>query len=388
MAVLYPIFNEVYGRRPATRPRVTSCAARRSGSPRSSRRSSRRARAVGPGRRSCSSSTRARPRGSGPTDASPLDDQDRRLWDAELIAQGETAIHDAAEAGWVGGYASRRRSPANTSGPRRRPRPTAGDRGPLRRPGRRHCLARGRLNVPWRSREGGAGGSLSLRVDCLAGGGRLRGITSSLPSAPTSSAASAEAPRRSRSTGARSSLRPEAPIRRSLLAGAERCRMREPPTKLSLMARKIPSLCRFLLVRALYAMAYGDIRARSTTRRDHGRPRPFADVAPLRRRGFHLCPRGPRRMPRAGRGPPRRAAVAFARRAFNDLVGFMAYFFFSISLSVLFLPYYLGCAHGVLKRGLRLARSGDAVGIVLVVTVVRTLRRTECMAPSCPGRCA
>ena len=33
-----------------------------------------------------------------------LDDQDRRLWDADLIAQGETAIHDAAEAGWVGGY--------------------------------------------------------------------------------------------------------------------------------------------------------------------------------------------------------------------------------------------------------------------------------------------
>ena len=40
------------------------------------------------------------------TDGTPvlLDDQDRRLWDAELIAQGETAIHDAAEAGWVGGY--------------------------------------------------------------------------------------------------------------------------------------------------------------------------------------------------------------------------------------------------------------------------------------------
>jgi len=33
-----------------------------------------------------------------------LDDQDRRLWDGELIAQGEAALRSAGEAGWVGVY--------------------------------------------------------------------------------------------------------------------------------------------------------------------------------------------------------------------------------------------------------------------------------------------
>jgi RNA polymerase sigma-70 factor (ECF subfamily) len=33
-----------------------------------------------------------------------LDDQDRRLWDADLIAQGEVVLAGAAEAGWVGAY--------------------------------------------------------------------------------------------------------------------------------------------------------------------------------------------------------------------------------------------------------------------------------------------
>ncbi len=78
-------------------------------------------------------------------------------------------------------------------------------------------------------------------------------------------------------------------------------------------------------------------------------------------------------------------ASAFARRAFNDLVGFIAGwatvldFVLAISLSALFLPYYVagalgqyGWFHGQPGRA-----TAVAVAIVLVVTVIRMLRRTD-----------
>ena len=91
-------------------------------------------------------------------------------------------------------------------------------------------------------------------------------------------------------------------------------------------------------------------------------------------------------MPRAGRrSPSPGGASAFARRAFNDLVGFIAGwatvldFVLAISLSALFLPYYFAGALG--QYGWFHGQPGRAtvvaVAIVLVVTVIRMLRRTD-----------
>jgi basic amino acid/polyamine antiporter, APA family len=152
------------------------------------------------------------------------------------------------------------------------------------------------------------------------------------------------------------------------------------------MARKIPSLGRFLGVRALYAMAYGEISsslyyalgitavyALSLT------PVVFAAAGLLFALAAAAYAEGGATIPEPG------GASAFARRAFNDLVGFIAGwatvldFVLTISLSALFLPYYFAGALGQPGwfRGEHLRATAVAVGIVLVVTVIRMLRRTD-----------
>ena len=152
------------------------------------------------------------------------------------------------------------------------------------------------------------------------------------------------------------------------------------------MARKIPSLGRFLGVRALYAMAYGEISsslyyalgitavyALSLT------PVVFAAAGFLFALAAAAYAEGGATIPEPG------GASAFARRAFNDLVGFIAGwatvldFVLAISLSALFLPYYFAGALG--QYGWFHGQPGRAtvaaVAIVLVVTVIRMLRRTD-----------
>jgi APA family basic amino acid/polyamine antiporter len=155
------------------------------------------------------------------------------------------------------------------------------------------------------------------------------------------------------------------------------------------MARKIPSLGRFLGVRALYAMAYGEISsslyyalgitavyALSLT------PVVFAAAGFLFALAAAAYAEGGATIPEPG------GASAFARRAFNDLVGFIAGwatvldFVLAISLSALFLPYYFAGALGQYGwfRGQHGRATAVAVAIVLVVTVVRMLRRTDAYA--------
>ena len=90
-------------------------------------------------------------------------------------------------------------------------------------------------------------------------------------------------------------------------------------------------------------------------------------------------------MPRAARRSPSPAASsALARRAFNDLVGFIAGwatvldFVLTISLSALFLPYYFAGALGQYPDALSVrAAAVYGVGILVIVTTVRLARRTE-----------
>src|SRR3954471_24846408 len=152
------------------------------------------------------------------------------------------------------------------------------------------------------------------------------------------------------------------------------------------MARKIPSLGRFLGVRALYAMAYGEISsslyyalgitavyALSLT------PVIFAAAGFLFALAAAAYAEGGATIPEPG------GASAFARRAFNDLVGFIAGwatvldFVLAISLSALFLPSYFAGAIGQEDwfRGEHGRATAVAVGIVVAVAAVRMVRRTD-----------
>jgi basic amino acid/polyamine antiporter, APA family len=152
------------------------------------------------------------------------------------------------------------------------------------------------------------------------------------------------------------------------------------------MARKIPSLGRFLGARALYAMAYGEISsslyyalgitavyALSLT------PVVFAVAGFLFALAAAAYAEGGATIPEPG------GASAFARRAFNDLVGFIAGwatvldFVLAISLSALFLPYYFAGAIGQdgWFRGQHARATVVAVGVVVVVAAVRMVRRTD-----------
>src|SRR6266511_1801361 len=152
------------------------------------------------------------------------------------------------------------------------------------------------------------------------------------------------------------------------------------------MARKIPSLGRFLGARALYAMAYGEISsslyyalgitavyALSLT------PVVFAAAGFLFALAAAAYAEGGATIPEPG------GASAFARRAFNDLVGFIAGwatvldFVLAIALSALFLPYYFA---GALNQpgwfdGHHNRATAVAVALVVAVTATRMVRRTD-----------
>jgi basic amino acid/polyamine antiporter, APA family len=149
------------------------------------------------------------------------------------------------------------------------------------------------------------------------------------------------------------------------------------------MARKIPVLDRFLGAPGLFAIAYGEIGsslyyalgltavyALSMT------PVVFLAAGLLFALAAAAYAEGGATIPEAG------GASAFARRAFNDLVGFIAGwaavldYVIAISLSALFLPHYLLGAFGhphALSRG---QAAAVAVAILVVVTMVRLTRRT------------
>jgi APA family basic amino acid/polyamine antiporter len=150
------------------------------------------------------------------------------------------------------------------------------------------------------------------------------------------------------------------------------------------MARKIPSLGRFLGAPSLYAMAYGEISsslyyalgitafyALSLT------PVVFLAAGLLFALAAAAYAEGGATIPEPG------GSSALARRAWGDLAGFIAGwatvldFVITISLSALFLPHYAAGAVG--SHGTFSAREAAAlaVAILAVVTAVRLIRRTE-----------
>jgi APA family basic amino acid/polyamine antiporter len=149
------------------------------------------------------------------------------------------------------------------------------------------------------------------------------------------------------------------------------------------MARKIPVLERFLGAPALYAMAYGEIGsslyyalgitavyALSLT------PVVFLVAGGIFALAGAAYAEGSATIPEPG------GAATFARRAFNDLVGFIAGwatvldYVVAISLSALFLPHYVLGAFGqdTLSEHQTLA---FAVAIVVAITSARLVRRTN-----------
>ena len=149
------------------------------------------------------------------------------------------------------------------------------------------------------------------------------------------------------------------------------------------MARKIPVLGRFLGAPTLYAMAYGEIGsslyyalgitavyALSLT------PVVFLVAGAIFALAAAAYAEGGATIPEPG------GAATFARRAFNDMVGFVAGwavvldYVISISLAALFIPHYILGAFGkdtLSDRQTTIA----AVAIVAVVTIARLLRRTD-----------
>lgn len=149
------------------------------------------------------------------------------------------------------------------------------------------------------------------------------------------------------------------------------------------MARRIPSLGRFVGTPSLYAMAYGEISsalyyalgitavyALTLT------PVVFVAAGLLFALAAAAYAEGGATIPEAG------GASAYARRAFNDLVGFIAGWataldlVIAISLSALFLPPYLAGAIGTSALS---SRQDTLLAIVLIVavTAVRLWRRTD-----------
>ncbi len=151
------------------------------------------------------------------------------------------------------------------------------------------------------------------------------------------------------------------------------------------MARKIPSLGRFLGAPSLYAMAYGEISsslyyalgvtaiyALSLT------PVVFLAAGILFAFAAAAYAEGGATIPEPG------GSSALARRAWGDLVGFIAGwatvldFVIAISLSALFLPHYVSGALGQRPNALSVREAAAyAVAILAVMTVVRLARRTE-----------
>ena len=149
------------------------------------------------------------------------------------------------------------------------------------------------------------------------------------------------------------------------------------------MARKIPVLGRFLGAPALYAMAYGEIGsslyyalgitavyALSLT------PAVFLAAGVIFALTAAAYAEGAATIPEPG------GASTFARRAFNDLVGFIAGwatvldYVISISLAALFLPHYV---LGAIGQDTLSADQSEvlAVVLILVITAARIARRTN-----------
>jgi basic amino acid/polyamine antiporter, APA family len=149
------------------------------------------------------------------------------------------------------------------------------------------------------------------------------------------------------------------------------------------VARKIPVLGRFLGAPALYAMAYGEIGsslyyalgitavyALSLT------PAVFLAAGVIFALTAAAYAEGAATIPEPG------GASTFARRAFNDLVGFIAGwatvldYVISISLAALFLPHYV---LGAIGQDTLSADQTEvlAVALILVITAARIARRTN-----------
>ncbi len=150
------------------------------------------------------------------------------------------------------------------------------------------------------------------------------------------------------------------------------------------MARKIPSLGRFLGAPSLYAMAYGEISsslyyalgitavyALSLT------PIVFLAAGLLFALAAAAYAEGGATIPEPG------GSSALSRRAWGDLAGFIAGwatvldFVIAISLSALFLPHYAAGAFGSRTQFSVREAAALAVAILGVVTVVRLVWRTD-----------
>jgi APA family basic amino acid/polyamine antiporter len=151
------------------------------------------------------------------------------------------------------------------------------------------------------------------------------------------------------------------------------------------MARKIPSLGRFLGAPSLYAMAYGEISsslyyalgltalyALSLT------PVVFLAAGILFAFAAAAYAEGGATLSEPG------GSSALARRAWGDLVGFIAGwatvldFVITISLSALFLPHYVSVGLGQGPKALSVREAAVyGVGILVIMTTVRLARRTE-----------
>ncbi|HEX3329596.1 MAG TPA: amino acid permease [Gaiellales bacterium] len=151
------------------------------------------------------------------------------------------------------------------------------------------------------------------------------------------------------------------------------------------MARKIPSLGRFLGAPSLYAMAYGEISsslyyalgltaiyALSLT------PVVFLAAGVLFAFAAAAYAEGGATLSEPG------GSSAMARRAWGDLVGFIAGwatvldFVITVSLSALFLPHYVSGVLGQDPGAVSVrAAAVYAVGILVIMTTVRLARRTE-----------
>ena len=151
------------------------------------------------------------------------------------------------------------------------------------------------------------------------------------------------------------------------------------------MARKIPSLGRFLGAPSLYAMAYGEISsslyyalgltaiyALSLT------PVVFLAAGVLFAFAAAAYAEGGATLSEPG------GSSALARRAWGDLVGFIAGwatvldFVITVSLSALFLPHYVSGVLGQDPGAVSVrAAAVYAVGILVIMTTVRLARRTE-----------
>ncbi len=150
------------------------------------------------------------------------------------------------------------------------------------------------------------------------------------------------------------------------------------------MARKIPVLGRVLSAPALYASVYGEIGSSlyyalgiTAVYALQLTPVVFLIAGFLFAIAAAAYAEGGATINEPGGG------AAFARRAFNDLVGFIAGwatildYVIGIALAALFIPHYVAGAFGDPGDVSRLEATLLALGIVVAVTIARLVRRTD-----------